>query len=69
VTAGDRELGIDRPQVAFAAVVGERHVQVGGEGQDLGFPVAEAFEQAAGCTMMPILAVAEAYKPVRGDAL
>lgn len=48
MTAGDREPGIDRPQVAFAAVVGERHVQVGGEGQDLGFPVAEEFEQAAG---------------------
>jgi hypothetical protein len=32
-------------QVAFAAVVGERHVEVDGGAQDLGFAVTEAFEQ------------------------
>lgn len=45
VAAGDLELSLDRAQVAFAAVVGERYGQVDGEAQHLGFAVAEAFEQ------------------------
>jgi hypothetical protein len=65
------ELGLDRPQVAFAAVGGERDGQVGGEAQSLGFAVAQAQEAFLGsaATSPPSAKTATASSPPSHDAI
>jgi hypothetical protein len=48
VTSADLELGIGRADVALGLIVGERHLQIAGEQQDLLVAVVQAFEQVAG---------------------
>ena len=72
VTAGDLQLGLDRPQCPFAAVVGERHVPgIVRETEDVVGPVTQALKEVAGRGLFPprhfgVEAEADGDAPVEG---